>query len=385
MRKPGRVLEAAYAEALRGAAWPGVTVLDLGGDCGRRAVLACRHGAGRVYSVQAPDALPIANQVAAVNGCIDRIEFIERVSGAGEEALPVDLVLAELPGGMPLHGASLARSHRSGRRRWPEGAATIPRQERMWAAVIEADDQYRQHVLPWDKVGSDWDLAAARRLSLNSWSVLRTSCQMLVDPQNWAIVDYASKDAGHVRAQLEWTVSRSGVGHGLAIWSEIVLAEGNVISTSWGNPNSPVGQAFFPWLQPVTLVTGDRVTATIQGAAIGFHDIWSWTTHIAQAGRPVRDNIRFAQSTFLSSLELPSVLGKARSDYVPSLGEQGHIDRLALALMDDRAPLEEVARTLAARFPARFSSSSDAMTRVATLFRRYGMSPDPAVPTVEHL
>src|ERR1700733_1423838 len=75
-----RVRTEAYALALRQAIRPGCICLDIGTGTGFFAVLACRLGARKVIAVEPEDAIQVAREVAAANGCAERITFIQDLS-----------------------------------------------------------------------------------------------------------------------------------------------------------------------------------------------------------------------------------------------------------------------------------------------------------------
>src|ERR1041384_4653895 len=70
----------AYTAALRQTVKPDSVVMDLGSGPGFFALLACKLGARRVYAVQPDSVISLARDVAAANGCADRIEFFESFS-----------------------------------------------------------------------------------------------------------------------------------------------------------------------------------------------------------------------------------------------------------------------------------------------------------------
>ena len=70
----------AYSEALRRVVKRGTVVLDIGTGSGILALLACRFGARKVYAIEPSDAIQIAREIAAANGCQEHIEFIQKVS-----------------------------------------------------------------------------------------------------------------------------------------------------------------------------------------------------------------------------------------------------------------------------------------------------------------
>ena len=75
-----RVRLDAYERALRKAVRPGSVVLEIGTGPGIFAVLACQLGARRVYAIEPDPIIQVGREIAAANGCADRIEFIEDMS-----------------------------------------------------------------------------------------------------------------------------------------------------------------------------------------------------------------------------------------------------------------------------------------------------------------
>ncbi len=182
---------AAYERALRQAVTPGCVVLDIGAGTGILALLACRLGARRVYAIEPNDAIGLAREIAAVNGYAKSIEFIQELST--KVALPeqADVIVSDLRGILPLFPGNVAAVADARKRFLASGGVLIPRQDELWAAVVQAPDLYDGYVLPWENNGFDLDMRAARRMVTNTWRKGRvTPEQMLVEPRCWATLDY---------------------------------------------------------------------------------------------------------------------------------------------------------------------------------------------------
>ena len=114
-----RVRVDAYAEALRKTVRKGAVVLEIGTGPGIFAVLACQVGASRVYAIEPNEIIQVAREVAAANGCADKIEFFEEFSDRVTLPLRADVILSDLRGVVPLfqrhipaiwmHGAGFLR------------------------------------------------------------------------------------------------------------------------------------------------------------------------------------------------------------------------------------------------------------------------------------
>lgn len=301
-------IERAYNAAIARVVRPGDIVLDLGGGFGRRAVRACQHGAVRAYTVQPEATAEIARAVVRDNGCADRVDVIETLPAGAAWLATISVVIAEDPGGSPLHGASLTRFGLGSAAPWPTGAVTIPRREDLSVAIVEAPDLYARHTRPWDDIGR-WDLSLARRLALNSPSACApTASQLLTAPRSWGTVHYgaAARPRG-LTAVLDLTIERAGCGHGIVIWPLVDLADSATIGNSPGTDVAPIAQSFFPWLEAVPLSAGDRATVElrVEPLARGFEScLWNWTTTVQGVGGSAVGGRRFVQSTFLGSLEL---------------------------------------------------------------------------------
>src|SRR5947208_3462672 len=75
-----RVRMDAYTHALRRHVRHGSVVVDLGTGAGILALLSCRLGARHVYAIEPDSVIQVAREVAADNGCGDRITFFQKRS-----------------------------------------------------------------------------------------------------------------------------------------------------------------------------------------------------------------------------------------------------------------------------------------------------------------
>src|SRR5260370_16331608 len=97
-----RVRVEAYAAALRKSVREGSVVVEIGTGPGIFAVLACQFGAGRVYAIEPGEIIQVAREVAAANGCADKIEFLEELSNLVILPVRPNPLLPYLPLFLPL-------------------------------------------------------------------------------------------------------------------------------------------------------------------------------------------------------------------------------------------------------------------------------------------
>jgi protein arginine N-methyltransferase 1 len=360
-----RVRTEAYASALRRTVEPGTIVVDIGTGAGLLAFLACLCGAKQVYAIEPDDAIEVAREVAAANGFTDRIEFIQEASTRVTLPEQADVVVSDLRGVLPLFQHHIPSIVDARRRFLKPDGTLIPRRDVMWVAVATAPELYEPHVAPWERNDYGLDMRAGRRIETNAWRKCRASPQhVLLEPQRWATLDFATIDQADISGELVWSASRAGTAHGLILWFDTDLAHGIGFSNAPGAPEAIYGQAFFPWSSPVMLAIGDTVSVSLQATLVGEDYVWRWDTRIL-------DKASFRQSTFFGVPLSPAKLAKRSADYAPSLNEDGRLDRLILESLDAHTPLARIADRALAAFPSRLANWQEALARVSDLSARY--------------
>lgn len=359
-----------YVEALRRAVRPGCVVLDIGAGTGIFSLLACQLGAGEVHAVEPDAAIEVARQMAAANGCADRIRFHPALSTEITLPRPADVIVSDLRGVLPLlqrHIPSIADARR---RLLTPGGVLIPRRDRLWAALVEDARLYRPHAEPWLANDYGLDLRAGHRLVVNTWRKVNAAAdQLLVTPQAWATLDYRSIESPNVAGALSWPAERRGTAHGVLVWFDAELAEGIGFSNAPGQPELIYGQAYFPLREPLPLEEGDLVEVSLRADLIDDDYVWGWSTRVSDATGAQKAAYR--QSTFHGAPLSPAKLRRREAGFMPQPTPEFEIDRVAFSLMDGRTPLGEIAAALQARFPQRFTRLQDALTRAADLAERY--------------
>ena len=362
----------AYMRALRQAVKPGSVVLDIGTGTGIFALLACQFGARRVYAIEPNDAIEVARETAAANGYAERIQFIQGRST--EVTLPerADVIVSDLRGVLPLFASHIPSVVDARKRFLAPGGTLIPRQDTLWVTMVEALDLYRQYAGPWDHNDYGIDMRAAHQIVTNTWGKVKvTPEQLLVEPQAWAVLNYATVESPDSIGEVTWTVTRPGTAHGLNLWFDATLIEGVHFSNTPGEPELVYGSAFFPFSRPVPLAVGDTASVSLQAKLIEGDYIWRWDSRILDRGDRGRIKASFAQSTFFGTPLSSTHLRKRASSHVPTLNEEGQIDLFIIGLMDGRNSLAEIARQISSRFPTRFATWTDALNRVGELSKKY--------------
>ena len=360
----------AYAAALNSAITPNSVVLDIGAGPGIFTLLACRAGAGKVYAVEPDDTIEVAREAVAANGFEDRAEFIQALTTEIALPEPVDIIVASIQGALPLFGSSVVSMLDARDRFLKPGGTMIPFRETMKVALISADALYHGIVDPWECCFG-FNYRAARDRAVNSAGGRRLPRELLlVEPQPWAVLDYASLNGPSANGKVAWTITKHGVAHGLGVWFDCETAPGIGFSNAPGVPDSNVfRQMFFPWPEPCQLEAGDNVTVAIRADFVGGDYIFGWNTEICSAAGVTK--ARFRQSQLQGCSLSRETLRKSSSVFVPSLKPDAAIDKMILDLFSEGICLEEASRRIAVRFPDRFPDWRKALTRVGELSVRY--------------
>ncbi len=365
----------AFARALEATITPGSVVLDLGAGTGIMALLACRFGARRVYAVEPDNAIQVAREIAALNGCADRIDFIQAMSTDVTIPEKADVIVHDIGGLMPWFHQHLPAIIDARRRLLAPGGVMIPRRDEVWATVVHAPDLHAEKTGPWEHEAFGLDMKPARDVVLNTWTRGRVNRDAFLSPPVvLATVEYGAVTDADLKAAVTWTVERAGMGHGMLAGVNRTLAEGICLSNL---PGTPVEQqsdgvyetVFFPWSAPVTLEIGDVVTCDIDAKFMRDDYAWTWRTRVRGAGGS--EKASFAQSTFFGTPLSLDTLKKRAASYVPRLKDEGRVVQFILSAMGRGLPIGEIAAGLHAEFPARFTRTRDALSHVATFSALY--------------
>jgi type I protein arginine methyltransferase len=367
----------AYRQALQQTIKPGAVVLDIGTGPGIMALMACQCGARRVYAIEPGDVIQVGRDLAAANGYSGQIEFIQAISTRVTLPEPADVIVSDLRGVLPLYQRIIPSVVDARRRFLAPGGVLIPRRDTLWATVLEFEEVYQEIIQPWDEDYYGLDLSLVRPLATSrTKTVVIKEDQMLSAPQCWGSIDYATVESPAAQGQINWSVSRPGVGHGLGLWFDADLAPGIGFSNAPGEQGHIYGRTFLPWQEPVALSPGDTVTVSLAADLVGDDYVWRWDTDILDPDRPDQPKASFRQSTFFSVPLSPAKLRQAASNHIPALCEEGRIDGFILGLMDGNHSLGDIAQQLTRQFPQRFANAQEAMTQAGEVSHRYGRPPD---------
>ncbi|MGH9768520.1 MAG: hypothetical protein ACREAB_13900, partial [Blastocatellia bacterium] len=242
----------------------------------------------------------------------------------------------------------------------------------LWAAVISAPESYNSYAAPWDDHNYGFDMRRARQVTINNWGSAKVKPeQLLVEPKEWARLDYTATGPVNFHARLAWTIEQAGEAHGMAVWFDTMLCDGIGFSNAPGKEAAVYGSAFFPWITPVKLAAADRINVGIKADLVADDYVWTWKTEVLDQGRTESVKANFTQSTFFASVHAPAQMRKQSDEFIPVLGEDGVVDQFILGLMNGERPQGVIAQQLIERFPQRFESWRDALTHVAKLSQKY--------------
>jgi protein arginine N-methyltransferase 1 len=319
----------AFVGALRAVVRTDSVVIDMGTGAGTFALLACQFGARKVYAIEPSDIIQLGQRAAVANGWADRIEFIQGMSTSTVLPEKAHILIADLHGVFPVQQESLYSIIDARKRLLVEGATLIPGREIVWAGLLHAPEAYAVLVKPWETNGNGINQQASREIAVNNLARPRFRRENLVsEPRCCATLDYRTLSATNINARVEWTLDRSVTVHGIAVWFDCETAEGFSFTNIPGSRTPNVyGDAFFPWLRPVELAPGDRVAVDIRADPVRGEYQWCWNSEVTAGPDATKRLASFRQSTFQGTVISPRHLHRRAQSFVPSLSEEGLIDR----------------------------------------------------------
>ena len=358
----------AYEKAIAKAVKRGDAVAEIGCGPGLFSLLACRAGARRVFAIDTEDCIEFARQLAAANGCAERIEFIQSDSRKLQLPERVDVIVSDIRGALPFFGHAIASMEDARQRLLAPGGRFIPKRDTLKAAMIESGDFYARLVSPWSEANAGLNLSSALPLVLNaSYGSHFNSDQILTGAQTWAVLDYRAGAKACAAADLDFVTTRSGTVDGACVWFETELFEGIGYSTGPGARKSVYGQLFLPLLKSVPVQEGQSIQVRLQANLVGDDYIWCWDTKIPTGGTEQC----FRQSTFLGANFTPQALRRQAADFVPTLTDEGRADLFLMQAMDGKASLQQMAKDASQLFPKVFPKWEAALRRAAELARQF--------------
>jgi protein arginine N-methyltransferase 1 len=266
-----RARNRAFLRALQAAALRDATVLDVGSGSGVWAVTAARLGARRVVAVEREALLvPVIRRLAAENGVADRIEIVQGDSRRLRLRREFDLVVSETVGNwgfdedvVPVLADACARFLR------PNGVL-IPRA----LALLARPVRLRR------RAGASVDGLAVTARSLRGLSLhvprpaAARDLQPLAPPARLIDVDLRRAPARLPLTGLrgEWRLRDAGRIDGFALWVEMTLAPGVVLSTLSGTHWNPT---LFP-VEPLVTSRGLlRLALTLGPGPVRWEASWT--------------------------------------------------------------------------------------------------------------
>ncbi len=286
----------AYLAALEKIVKPNDVVVDLGAGIGTWAFMCCRLGARKAYAIETSPAVHVGKRIAAANGLVDRVEFIQELSTAVVLPEKADVIVFALNGQQPIFENSLTSVIDARERFLQKGGTLVPFRDSLWGCVIEDHATYAHFVDFWNSSFYGIDMRPAKPFATDwRYGARFTPAQMLTKKVLYAVLDYRTLRDPEVQADFKLTVERAGTGHALYLWFDSELYPSIGFSNAPGEPDTVCGGTFLAWPEPAELEVGDEVRVSLSFRLVNSEYVWAWETRILRGDQILA---QYSQSTF---------------------------------------------------------------------------------------
>ena len=246
----------AYRRAIFKRVKPGDVVVDLGAGTGLLSIWAIKAGAKKVYAIEKTDAIHLAREIARVNHCVDRIEFVHGNSKAIELPEKADALISETLGSFGVDENTLEFTLDARERFLKPEAVLIPEFIELFVAAIDAPEVY-QKLDYWRHI-PQINLMPAFELFSRKIMVEQVPPENLMSSaSSMGSFDLRTMESPMLHTGVYLQIKKAGCLHGVAGWFKARLGDGIEISTSPDQAKTHWKQAFFPFKETIKVIAGD--------------------------------------------------------------------------------------------------------------------------------
>ncbi len=355
----------AYLAAIAQEIRDGDVVVEVGTGLGYFAVAACRAGARHVYAIEHTRSALLAEAIVRENGLSDRITCIRADANTVELPERANVLLFDLRGAIPWNGNAIPTIASVRQRLCTTDVRIIGRSDTVFAAPCAAPRHWKSVELALGETFRGISRQAASAVARSMIHAERVAADTLRSAGlPIATVDYRTVSSPDVDATLEWVIRDSGAVEGVALWFDADLADGVAFSTAPGLPHTVHNQGFLPFSRRLDATAGDRLTWRFRAKLIEGAYVFAWDTTLHPADPGVAPTA-LRQSTLTSVLAAPADIERRRATHVWVPADFAALSEL-MALVDGHRTLQDIAREIRSRQPARFSSEAAALAWVSS-------------------
>lgn len=246
----------AYRKAIYKNVKPGDIVVDLGSGTGILSIWAIKAGAAKVYAIEKTEAINLAREIARVNDCLDKIEFINENSMQVTLPEKADILISETLGSFAIDENTLEFTNDARERFLKKDALMIPQSIDLFIAPVEDKETYNK-IDFWRKLP---DINFSPAFELFSKKIMVESVRtkgLLASPAKIGSIDLTKPVEKLFTARVYMQMKKTGQLHGVAGWFRTRLCTGIEIDTSPESPTTHWKQAFFPFQNPIDVIKND--------------------------------------------------------------------------------------------------------------------------------
>ncbi len=246
----------AYKAAIFNTVHSGDIVVDLGAGTGLLSIWAIQAGAAKVYAIEKTDAIELAKEVARVNHCEEKIEFIQQNSLTANLPEKADVLLSETLGSFAIDENTLLFTQDARERFLKKDGRLIPQSVELFIAPVNNETVY-QKLNFWKHI-PDIDFSPAFELFSHKIMIETIKKRdILAAPLTLAKIDLRAIHQTQFHSRDYIPINKPGIIHGIAGWFTTQLSPGIKISTAPEQPPTHWKQAFFPFKDKIDVIKGD--------------------------------------------------------------------------------------------------------------------------------
>ncbi|MBA4070293.1 MAG: hypothetical protein C0497_00395 [Gemmatimonas sp.] len=348
-----------YVRAMRRLVAPDSVVLDLGAGFGYFAVLAATLGARHVYAIETNDAVALGPALARANGVADRITFFHGDSRRVELPERATVLVEDVRGVLPLHGARFQLLADARERLLTPDAQHVALRDHLWAAPARHPAKARRGLQVVGSVLHGVDLGAVQPRLADGWTRISPRADDLIGPERQlGTLELAALVDSRFEGTASWTLPHDLAVDGFAVWFESELWGGERFTAKPGLEQTVHGCLYLPLRAPLQVRAGREFGLRFCGIPVDSDYTWAWECQFRDASGGLVALPR--QSTVSTLVRTAARLRAMSEEHRPTLGLEGRRWKAALSLAESGLSSGEIAAALSGETSNRFRTPREA-------------------------